>query len=171
MFQPTADLNSLFYTMYINQWKHWFWHIFLEKFLLLPRKIKISIQFPGVWINPSANSERLWIKMTSKMHDKVPYLNLRTDFNQPKKLIFKATLIKKILKRSVSGKATSCFATIRFGNKNFHLKYYSFQIGNEINLFGNGISYSIEKGWFRYRSETNHVVNENFSIPKRIVPF
>ena len=52
-------------------------------------------------------------------------------------------LIKKILKRFVSKKATSCLfsnETIRFANEKFSLQYNLFEIGNETNLFGNEIS-------------------------------
>ena len=56
------------------------------------------------------------------------------------------------------------------GMKNFHLQYDLFQIGNETNHL-NFITNYYQKSWFHYRSETNRIVNENFSFPKRIMPF
>ena len=59
--------------------------------------------------------------------------------------------------------------------KSFHLQFVSLEIGNEINLFGNEIWHFITiyyiKDCFHCWSETNHIVNENFSFPKRIVSF
>ena len=57
------------------------------------------------------------------------------------------TLIKKILKHSVSEKvnivAISEMNRFVFGTRSFHLKHDSFQIGNETNLFRNEKIYFI----------------------------
>ena len=55
----------------------------------------------------------------------------------------------------------------------FHFEYDSFQIFNETDFLDNEIFvnaiFHYQKGWFRCRFAKSHIVNENFSFPKRIV--
>ena len=56
-----------------------------------------------------------------------------------------------------------------FRNGPFENEIFSYNmIGNEINVFGDGIGYFITK---KFCFIADLVVKENFSFPKRIIPF
>ena len=85
---------------------------------------------------------------------------------------------KNILKRSVSKwQLVSLFEMKWFvlGTKHFHIQCDSFHIENKTSLFGNekfgSIIFHWQKVCFHCQSKSNHIVNENVSFPKRIVPF